>query len=43
MNLRDRGTLAPGRKADFQLVREAGSLIDFEPELVFKDGKEIYL
>ncbi len=41
MNLRDRGTLAPGRKADFQLVREQ-AVSDFEPELVFKDGKEIY-
>ena len=35
MNLRDRGTLAPGRKADFQLVREQ-AVSDFE------DGKEIY-
>lgn len=39
MNLRDRGTIAPGRRADFQLVRPGESL---KPELVFKDGKEIF-
>ena len=41
MNLRDRGTLAPGRKADFQLVKET-ELHRFEPKAVFKDGKEIF-
>ena len=41
MNLRDRGTLAPGRKADFQLVKEA-EINRFEPEAVFKDGQEIF-
>ncbi|KMZ55131.1 adenine deaminase C-terminal domain-containing protein [Dorea sp. D27] len=41
MNLRDRGAIAPGRKADFQLLKtaECGS---FQPEYVFKDGREIY-
>lgn len=41
MNLRDRGALAPGKKADFQLVKEE-AVSDFEPDLVFKDGKEIF-
>lgn len=41
MNLRDRGALAPGRKADFQLVKES-DVCKFEPDMVFKDGKEIY-
>lgn len=41
MNLRDRGTLAPGRKADFQLF-DKETLEEFWPEAVFKDGKEIY-
>ena len=41
MNLRDRGTLAPGRKADFQLIREQ-AVSAFEPDRVFKDGKEIF-
>lgn len=41
MNLRDRGALAPGKKADFQLVKEE-AVSGFEPDLVFKDGKEIF-
>ena len=41
MNLRDRGALAPGKKADFELVKEE-AVSDFEPDLVFKDGKEIF-
>lgn len=41
MNLRDRGTLAPGRKADFQLIKES-EINFFEPTAVFKDGEEIY-
>lgn len=41
MNLRDRGTLAPGRKADFQLIKES-EINCFEPAVVFKDGEEIY-
>lgn len=41
MNLRDREALAPGRKADFQLVR-AKDCASFEPEYVFKDGRQIY-
>jgi len=41
MNLRDRGALAPGRKADFQLIRER-AVSAFEPDRVFKDGKEIF-
>lgn len=41
MNLKDRESLAPGRKADFQLVR-AGDCASFEPEYVFKDGRQIY-
>ena len=41
MNLKDRESLAPGRKADFQLVR-AGECKMFEPEYVFKDGRQIY-
>lgn len=41
MNLRDRESLAPGRKADFQLVR-AENCGSFEPEYVFKDGRQIY-
>ncbi|WP_148410734.1 adenine deaminase C-terminal domain-containing protein [Murimonas intestini] len=41
MNLRDRGALAPGRRADFQLVRREEHMI-FEPDYVFKDGKEIF-
>ena len=41
MNLRDRGALAPGRKADFQLVKET-EIHRFEPDAVFKDGKEIF-
>ena len=41
MNLRDRGALAPGRKADFQLIREQ-AVSAFEPDRVFKDGKEIF-
>lgn len=40
MNLRDRGTLAPGRRADFQLVKVSEML---EPEMVFKDGREIFM
>ena len=39
MNLRDRGTLAPG-KGGLPVGERAGSL-DFEPNM-FKDGKEIY-
>ncbi|MFR9271889.1 MAG: adenine deaminase C-terminal domain-containing protein [Clostridia bacterium] len=41
MNLRDRGAIAPGRKADFQLLK-AAECSRFEPERVFKDGREIY-
>lgn len=41
MNLRDRGALAPGKKADFQLIK-AEDCLRFEPEAVFKDGKEIF-
>lgn len=41
MNLRDRGTLAPGRKADFQLIRKSDTW-EMQPEMVFKDGREIY-
>lgn len=41
MNLRDRGTIAPGKKADFQLLRSEGCGT-FQPEYVFKDGKEVY-
>ncbi len=41
MNLRDRESLAPGRKADFQLVK-AEDCASFEPDYVFKDGREIY-
>lgn len=41
MNLRDRGTIAPGRKADFQLLK-IETCTDFWPEYVFKDGEEIY-
>lgn len=41
MNLKDRGTLAPGRKADFQLLK-VGEFEQFEPMAVFKDGQEVY-
>lgn len=41
MNLRDRGAIAPGRKTDFQLLK-AAECSRFEPERVFKDGREIY-
>lgn len=41
MNLRDRGAIAPGRRADFQLL-PADVIGDFQPEFVFKDGREIY-
>lgn len=41
MNLRDRGAIAPGRRADFQLL-PADKTGDFQPEFVFKDGREIY-
>lgn len=40
MNLRDRGTLAPGRRADFQLVKVSEML---EPDMVFKNGREIFM
>lgn len=41
MNLKDRESLAPGRKADFQMLR-AEDCAAFEPEYVFKDGRQIY-
>ncbi|MCB7303738.1 amidohydrolase family protein [Bariatricus massiliensis] len=41
MNLKDRGALAPGRKADFQLLK-AEEFEQFEPAAVFKDGREVY-
>lgn len=41
MNLRDRGAIAPGKKADFQLIRTE-ECSGFQPEYVFKDGKEIF-
>lgn len=39
MRLTDRGAIAPGKLADFQLLREVGS---FRPERVYKRGVEIY-
>lgn len=44
MNLRDRGVIAPGRKADFQLIPKTGEAKQmlFEPDFVFKNGVEIY-
>ena len=41
MNLKDRGALAPGRKADFQLLK-AEEFEQFEPAAVFRDGREVY-
>lgn len=41
MNLRDRGAIAPGKRADFQLL-PADETAEFWPEYVFKDGREIY-
>ena len=41
MNLRDRGAIAPGKRADFQLL-PADATAEFWPEYVFKDGREIY-
>lgn len=44
MNLKDRGTIAPGRKADFQLLAKTDmpEQMKFQPAYVFKDGVEIY-
>lgn len=44
MNLRDRGAIAPGRRADFQLIpkTKVPEEMQFEPEYVFKNGVEIY-
>lgn len=39
MHLYDRGTIAPGRRADFFLVEDPTHLA---PTLVYKDGREIY-
>ena len=39
MHLYDRGVIAPGKLADFMLVRDPAHL---RPELVYKNGKEIY-
>lgn len=39
MNLKDRGSIAPGRKADFMLLSDVKII---EPSMVFKDGSCIY-
>ncbi|MGL5437848.1 MAG: adenine deaminase [Lachnospiraceae bacterium] len=39
MNLLDRGTLAPGKAADFSLVSD---LVNFKLEAVYKNGQEVW-